>query len=267
MTQRPLTADDLFPRGPLRRLGAHTLVFETLDSTSTYLLEHAVDLPDGTVVWAEYQSLGRGRWGRRWESPRGASILLSVLLHEAPESPIVAGAALLGALAAHDAVAQLGLSPLVRWPNDVIIEGRKVGGVLAETTGLESRGSSCAIVLGIGVNCWQQPGHFDADLRDKATSLDVASAHPVDRAAVVAALLECLDRWINVATHDEKGWEIARRTWRGRCGDFGTRVTLQHDGREFAGTAVDVSVEGDLIVQLDEGGRRHFAAATTTRVW
>lgn len=264
MIHRPLTQFDLLPHGPLVRLGSRALLYESIDSTNAALLRAAATLPDGTLAAAEVQTAGRGRLGRRWETPRGAAVLLSVLLHEPAEAPLVPVAALLGALAACEGIAETAAcEPRVRWPNDLVIEGRKVGGVLAETTAL---GERRALVIGLGINCLQHAGHFPPALREKATSLEMAAPHAIDRAAVAAGLLRRLDAWLVRAVQPGGVAEVLA-AWRARCHDVGTHVTLEHNGRSFAGTAVDVTPEGDLIVQLDTGGRTHFAAAQTTRAW
>ncbi|MCK4341676.1 MAG: biotin--[acetyl-CoA-carboxylase] ligase [Phycisphaerae bacterium] len=263
--QRPLTVDDLLPHGPLGRLGGRVFVHETLDSTNAFLLGRAADAGDGAVAGAEYQTAGRGRLGRRWEAPRGAAILLSVLLHEAADSPVLTHGALLGAVAACEAIeAATDCSPGVRWPNDIMLNRRKLGGVLAESC---THADGRAVVIGVGLNCLQQRGHFKGELADKATSLECESHQPVDRAALAAGLLARLDDWLASSAQEPRDWAALRAAWRARCEDVGTRVTLEHDGHVFTGTALDISDTGDVIVELDQGGRRHFAAATTTRVW
>jgi len=273
-----LTADDLLSRGPLRRLGRRVLVFDTIDSTNGLLLERAAEFGDGTVAHAELQTAGRGRLGRRWDAPRGSSILLSVLLIEPPESPLLSHGALLGAVSACEAIEEhTECEPLIRWPNDVVVGGRKLGGVLAESSLLASvpnddaaRGPASwprAVVIGLGIDCLQQPGHFRDDLQDKATSLYQESRQPVRRAPLAAGLIASIDNWLDRLARDGDGWSALRTAWRARCADVGARVNLEHDGRSFSGTAIDISDEGDLIVQLDQGGRRHFGSATTTRAW
>lgn len=265
MRHRPLCADDLRAAGPLRRVGRQVLCFDVLDSTNAYLLEHAEELGDGVVVVAEQQTAGRGRLGRRWHAPRGAGILLSVLLREPAESPLPAWAGLLAAVAAAEAIeTTTDCVPTIRWPNDLLLGGRKVGGVLVETCPLAA--GQRGVALGIGLNCLQQRGHFVAELADKATSLELASRQPIHRPAVAAALVQRLDAWI-VRTGQRDGGRTLGTAWRARCEDVGRRVVLEQDGRAYAGTALDIDERGDLIVQLDEGGRRHFAAATTTRPW
>jgi BirA family biotin operon repressor/biotin-[acetyl-CoA-carboxylase] ligase len=263
---RPLTADDLLARGPLRRLGRRVFIHDSIDSTNQFLLEHAGEVGDGAVASAELQTAGRGRLGRRWEAPRGSSVLLSVLLREPPDTPLTSLGALLAAVAACEAIEDTtDCSPGVRWPNDLVCGGRKLGGVLAESCVLPGA-TERAVVIGVGINGLQQRGHFRGALAQTATSLECECTQPLNRAALAAALLARLDRWLLVCRDQAGGWSAMRAAWRARCDDVGMRVTLEHDGRAFCGTAVEISDVGDLVVQLDEGGRRQFAATATTRV-
>ncbi len=264
MSSARLTAAALLPRGPLGRLGRPLLLVDQVDSTNAQLLARAAELPDGTVLCAECQSAGRGRLGRRWEAPRGASVLMSVLLREPRESPLPAQATMLAAVAACAAVESATTCSLaVRWPNDLFVQRRKLGGVLVEVITPPGWTGERALVIGIGLNCLQHRGHFPPALAESATSLELEVAAPVDRPAVARELLVALDRWLTVAAR--RGPELAL-AWRRRCGDYGARVQLAENGQSYAGTVVDIDEAGNLVVQLAEGGRRQFAAATTTRI-
>jgi BirA family biotin operon repressor/biotin-[acetyl-CoA-carboxylase] ligase len=150
--------------------------------------------PNGAVVAADEQTEGRGRLGRSWHAPRGTSLLFSIALTppvqpaRLPELTIVAADALCAAL-----VSETGLRAELKAPNDVLIEGRKVAGVLAEA-------SDGRIVLGIGVNVGQTAGELPPDTATPATSLAVEGAG-VDRAALLATILELLearyDDWVS----------------------------------------------------------------------
>jgi len=263
----PLTATDLFPGGPLHRLGRRVELFPELDSTNAYLLTRAAHLEDGTVVAAEFQSAGRGRQGRRWLAPRGSSILLSVLLIEPADSPRIAQAALLAALAAAEAVeTETACRPALRWPNDLVIGGRKHGGGLAESTPLPHSGQPRrALVVGVGLNCFQQRGHFDANLTATATSLEIECPQPVDRSALARRLVERLDLHLSDDRGTQNDWRWLHQAWTARCDDLGARVTLEENSRRYTGTVLDIADNGDLVVQLDSGGRRRFESTTTTR--
>ena len=265
---RPLTQNDLFPNGPLTRLGGIAKLFAELDSTNAHLLANASTLPDGAVAHAEYQTGGRGRQGRLWVAPRGSSILLSILLIEPEGSRLIEHAAMVAAVGAAQAIEdETSCAPALRWPNDLIAGGRKLAGVLAESSPLAGDPRQRrALVVGVGVNCFQQPGHFAGELADIATSLEIECPEPVDRAGLAAALLRRLDHAFDVNNRNEARWSEQRREWTSRCEDLGTRVRLIENAREFTGVVLDLADNGELLVQLDDGGRRPFSPATTTRI-
>ena len=188
-------ADSLAPRAvqPLLagRFG-HVYRYEEL-CTSTQRLLHDDD-PEGAVAVAEEQTEGRGRLGRTWHAPARTSVLVSVLLRpeiepsRLPELSLVAG----GAVA--EAIADVtGIDPAIKFPNDVLVGGRKVAGILAESS--EGR-----VVLGVGVNANQTADELPGDAQTQPTSLRVELGEPVDRAALLAAILlrleRAYDRWL-----------------------------------------------------------------------
>lgn len=151
--------------------------------------------PEGAVAVAEEQTEGRGRLGRTWQAPRGSSVLLSVLLRPAvepsrlPELSLIAGGAVAEAIAE-----RTGLDPAIKFPNDVLLGGRKVAGVLAES-------SDGRVVLGVGVNANQTAAELPADAQTEPTSVRIELGARVDRAQLLAAVLRRLeaayDRWIS----------------------------------------------------------------------
>jgi BirA family biotin operon repressor/biotin-[acetyl-CoA-carboxylase] ligase len=268
---RPLTQTDLFPHGPLRRLGRRVELFSEIDSTNTYLLAHAADLGDGAVAAAEFQTAGRGRQGRRWLAPRGSSILLSVLLIEPEGSRWVAHAGLLAAVAASEAVeAETHCRPSLRWPNDLVVGSKKLGGVLTESSPLsplpDRDVAQRAVVIGVGLNCFQQPGHFGTELAETATSLEIECTQPVDRPALARRLIERLEAHLSDEPRRQSDWAWLREAWAARSDDFGKHVTLLENSRRYTGTVLEIADNGDLLVQLDSGGRRQFESTTTTRI-
>jgi BirA family biotin operon repressor/biotin-[acetyl-CoA-carboxylase] ligase len=191
-----LRPEDVVPR--LRgRLGRPYRFVERCPSTQRLLAE---DDPEGAVVVADEQTEGRGRLGRSWFAPAGTSLLCSILLRpevdpaRLPELSIVAGRA------CAEAIAEVaGVDPKVKFPNDVLVRGRKVAGILAEA-------SDGRVVLGIGVNVAQEPGQLPPDARTPATSLLVETGREVDRGELLVALLEHLERrydaWLGGAGND-----------------------------------------------------------------
>jgi BirA family biotin operon repressor/biotin-[acetyl-CoA-carboxylase] ligase len=195
--------------------------------------------PHGTVVLAEAQTHGRGRQGRAWMSPPGENLYLSVLLRPAIAPHRAPPLTLAAAVAVCAAAAQLGCRAAIKWPNDVLVDGKKLAGVLTEST---SRGGRLeAVVVGIGVNVnWTA---IPPELSPSATSLALALGHPVDRERVAQVLLVELERWLAA-----EPTEVAR-TWRQLSDTLGRRVK----SAEGEGWARDLDDDGALRVELDDG--------------
>ena len=212
-----------------------------VDSTQTVALALAAEgAPDRTAVVADEQRAGRGRRGRAWVAAPGTSLLLSVLLRPGlppARQPLYSFAA---AVAVSEAVTTLtAVASTVKWPNDVLIHGRKVAGIL-----LEAREAPApAVVVGIGVNVNQRV--FPPDLEDRATSLALVTGAPLDREAVLAVILQSFDHWR--ARLEREGFEPVRVRWCARAATLGRWVRA--DGAE--GTAIDLDPHGALVLAAD----------------
>lgn len=264
LAHRPFRPDD-FPIHAFARLTGGVVCLEEIDSTNAFLAGAARAGGDGQIAIAESQTAGRGRFGRRWTAPRGAGVLMSVLVREPADSALRKLGGAVGAVAAIEAIRSLTDSaPSIRWPNDVTIAGAKVAGVLAEVVALSA--TQIGVIIGVGVNCLQQRAHFPDDLREKATSLEIESTAAIDRHAVGAALATHLDRWL-AATRQADFAVRLLANWRAACRDIGSRVTLRQNGRTFAGVIDRIEGDAALIVRLDDGGERRFEPETTTRIW
>jgi BirA family biotin operon repressor/biotin-[acetyl-CoA-carboxylase] ligase len=262
MPQGSLTADELKRGLNTRRVGRSIVVFEELDSTNRYALEQVESSEaQGLVILAEYQTAGRARMGRSWNCPRGAGILCTVVIVDADNCIDGNLLALLVPVAISEGLEDAtGIHAGIRWPNDLVIDHRKVAGVLIESCPDRSGGQRYAI--GFGINCLQQAGHFPADLRDRASSLYMDSTKPIDRAAVLRAVLQKLDAWLA----DTGRWDpdLVCARWKRRALPVGTRIRVSHEGQVFTGHVVDIDPSAALVVQLDEGARRLFPASNTT---
>lgn len=156
------------------------------------------DDPEGAVAVAEEQSEGRGRLGRTWHAPAGTSVLVSVLLRPDVDPPRLPELSLVAGGAVAQAIAEVtGLEPAIRFPNDVLLRGKKVAGILAES-------SDGRVVLGIGVNANQTEDQLPSDAQTAPTSLRLELGEPVDRSALLAAILwqveRAYDAWIATGT-------------------------------------------------------------------
>jgi BirA family biotin operon repressor/biotin-[acetyl-CoA-carboxylase] ligase len=231
--------------------------FEEIDSTNAYLHRQArLGAPEGMVAVAEHQSAGRGRLDRRWESPPGASLLVSVLFRPDldPSELHLCTAAM--ALAAAEACRQVaGVGPVLKWPNDVLVNEEKLAGVLAEATferdpGLDAgAGGVVAVVVGLGLNIdW--PGPAGAG----GTSLVALGAGPVDRAALLGALLEALSARRALLDSVAGRHEVVAEL-RNRCATLGRRVRVELAAEAVVGVATEIDDAGHLVVLTPAGPR------------
>jgi BirA family biotin operon repressor/biotin-[acetyl-CoA-carboxylase] ligase len=240
------------------RIGRVMHAFGELESTNRWLLDRPEsDDVDGMVVLAERQTAGKGRQGRGWECPNGAGLLLTIGLEGPPAPAMQSLLALMVPVAICEALdAATEIHAEIKWPNDIVVDGRKLGGILIET---RAGAGKTRTAIGIGLNCLQQAAHFPPDLRPRATSLEILSRGAVNRAAVLTAVLEHLDRAI--ANPPAPNQLCAK--WRTRAVGLGGRVKLCQDGRSYVGNILDIDPTAAILVQLDEGGRRLFEAAHT----
>jgi BirA family transcriptional regulator, biotin operon repressor / biotin---[acetyl-CoA-carboxylase] ligase len=164
----------------------HVYRYERACASTQRLLED--DDPEGAVAVAEEQTEGRGRLGRTWHAPAGTSVLVSVLLRPAVEPPRLPELSLVAGGAVAEAIAQVtGIDPAIKFPNDVLVGGKKVAGILAESS--EGR-----VVLGVGVNVNQTVDELPRDTQTEPTSLRIEAGEPIDRAPLLAEILLRLER-------------------------------------------------------------------------
>ena len=238
------------------RIGKRVVIFNDTASTNDIAFEYARDKnSDGLVVAAENQSKGRGRFGKRWEDDWGLSILMSVVLREETCNEDLLSLTL--AIAATEAI---GCDAKIKWPNDIFIRGRKVGGILIE--GKKIAGQKVT-VAGIGINCHQQAEDFSKELREKATSVDIESGRVNDRNLIIRRLLMGMEHWLERAVRDS---EMIVEEWRKLSVQLGHRVTAVYDGRRFSGNCIGVDPRLGLVLQLDSGSVRMFDSAHTS-IW
>jgi len=240
-----------------RQVGKKVLVYEQTASTNDVAAEYAKN-PDnsGLVVFAEEQTAGRGRSGAKWHSRSGHSLLFSVLLTDCKISSELLS--LTCAVAVAEAIGRSGAHHAgIKWPNDIMLAGKKVAGILVES---RHDGAGKAHIIGIGINCHQTPEDFPPELRETATSLDWASGTRCRRVTVARRVLTSLDHWLRVAERNRKQ---VTETWDRLSTQLGQRVTLSCNRKRFTGNCIGVDPENGLILQLDQGGVRMFDAAHT----
>ena len=236
-------------------IGSDLRYFPVVDSTNRV----AAELPagswrHGTVVVADYQEVGRGRLQRTWIAPAGSSLLLSILL--APSSAVPpADFVMVGALAVSDAIREVsGLKAELKWPNDVLLAGRKLGGILAERSVQQGKSR---VILGVGLNLNFDPSDFP-NTGDSSTSLQLALGHPVEREVVALALFKCCELWYGYLTRDPNS---VFSTWAARLQTVGNAVLVSGTDRRWQGVATGVQRDGALLVRDDKGETHAVYAA------
>ncbi len=209
--------------------------------------------PAWTVVLAEAQTAGRGRAGRAWWSPPGAHLYVSVVLRPTTPPERLAPLTLQVALAMADAVLEVtGVRPTVKWPNDVLVAGRKVGGALTE---LVSHAQATAVIVGVGLDV--APIGADAPPDVHAIGLSTVAGRTVTRAEAAVALLTALHR--RVGEFAQRGFDPA--DWRAFPSTVGHRVTVHPPGAPaITGLALDLRSDGALLVHVD--GAAELVAVT-----
>ncbi|MCK4959977.1 MAG: biotin--[acetyl-CoA-carboxylase] ligase [Planctomycetes bacterium] len=263
MGQRPDQLDvDVIKAGlETETIGREILVYKQTASTNDVAWEYAGNAENGGLcVFAEEQTAGRGRRQNQWLSRAGDSVLCSVLLTDcdcgAELLTLAAGVAVCHAVDAYSCS-----KTRIKWPNDILINGKKVAGILLESRCDDGRN---LYVIGIGINCHQGADFLSQpDLKMPATSIDMENDAPVDRNRLGRQLLVSLEHWLGVA---QSSSEVVIEKWRQLSSQLGHRVTVEFNRRRFAGNCIGVDPTGGLILQLDSGGVRMFDAAHTTIV-
>ncbi|WP_315436417.1 biotin--[acetyl-CoA-carboxylase] ligase [uncultured Selenomonas sp.] len=244
-------------------VGRKVICYDVVDSTNLVLKNLAREgAEDGTVVVADSQGTGRGRMERAFFSPPGKGIWVSILLRptflpqDAPKCTLMAAVAVARAMEA------FGLRAAIKWPNDILHDGRKLVGILTEMSAEMDRVNY--VVIGIGINVNIAPEDFPAELRAIATSLMQMKGAPLPRVAFLQELLRVLDDLY--ASVQREGFAPVLAAWREYSVTLGQEVrVIGPAGEEFEGVAVDIDAEGALLVDTAEGRRRVLAGDVSIR--
>ncbi|UGV40922.1 biotin--[acetyl-CoA-carboxylase] ligase [Methanococcoides orientis] len=229
-------------------IGKEIHYFESVDSTNDMAKKMGFKAEEGTVVIAEMQESGRGRKGDRWVSPKGG-IWLSVILKpgilpvHAPRLTLMAG------VAVARAIRQFGVAASIKWPNDVVIDGKKVCGILTEMDAeVDHIGF---VVIGIGINANVSVDELPGELRDSCTSLSYINGENINRAAFVQDLLRSLEA--EYLRFKLEGFSKILEDWISLSDTIGRQVEVITPQKIIAGKATGVTAEGALIVETSEG--------------
>lgn len=238
---------EILPALKTNIIGRRIEYYDTLSSTNTAGYDIAKQgAKEGTVVIAEKQTRGKGRLSREWISPKGKGAYLSIVLRPeiTPyEAPLIT---LMAAVSTAQAIrAKTDAQALIKWPNDIIINGKKAAGILTE---MEAEPDSAKfLVVGIGINVTAK----EHDLPKGATSISLETEYPVSRPVLVRTLLESFEK--NYILFKNKGFSLIRREWLNLSLTLGRRVKVISMHRRIEGEATDIDSDGALKIRLDNG--------------
>ncbi|GJL79886.1 MAG: hypothetical protein NPINA01_28750 [Nitrospinaceae bacterium] len=233
------------------RLGSKILVFDTLDSTNDQARRSLKEgAQEGLVLIAESQTKGRGRMGRTWVSPPQTGIYLSVILKPPIEPEHLPQLTLLAGVAVVQAVNKFTHTKAqLKWPNDILLNGKKLSGILSEYDAAPN--GEKAVIIGIGVNANHSPADFPQELLPFATSLKIETGQAIDRLALAAVLLGHLDREYHAYLKD--GIPAILKKWMQHSDMFGEKITVTKAGSVIHGTATKLDDNGRLLIRTANG--------------
>ncbi|MGH7830363.1 MAG: biotin--[acetyl-CoA-carboxylase] ligase [Candidatus Binatia bacterium] len=241
-----------------RRVGKTIHHFPELDSTNVYAFQRAQEgAAEGEIVIAEGQTRGKGRMGRAWVSPPYRNLYLSVILRPALAPPRAAQVTLMAAVALAETVrAFLPFPPEIKWPNDILVGGKKLAGILTESSMEADRVRF--VIVGIGVNLNFPKELMPEDIRDTATSVIILTRKAVDREEFARRLIQDLDRCYGDL--EERGFASLAQRWERWFVLKGKMVRVEMMGQPIVGKAMGIDSDGALLLEDEQGASRRVIA-------
>lgn len=230
----------------------HTIIYKprTISTNDDIIGLGQKGWDEGTVVVADEQLMGRGRCGRTWHSPAGVNLYFSVLLR--PPFMLKQGYTLtmMAAVSLVSAIEKLtGADPFIKWPNDIMIGRKKIGGILTEVKSRDNMIKFSSLGIGLNVNTFLTS--LPDDVKEKATSLKIETGCHIERKQLLLEILSELEHWYHVLKSDGK--ESVFYTWRNMCKTPGTMVSVSTGNTIVRGHAFDVGSSGELLIQSETG--------------
>ncbi|MGA2106711.1 MAG: biotin--[acetyl-CoA-carboxylase] ligase [Syntrophorhabdales bacterium] len=230
-------------------IGRELIYRDSVDSTNALAFRAALEgCKEGTCVAAESQAAGRGRLERQWHSPHGKNLYVSVVLRPQVSPARIYPLSFISSLAAFDTLKAAGVEPRLKWPNDVLVNGRKICGTLIELS-VEADTVRFAII-GIGLNINMERIDMDATLREKATSLLMETKNFFERPLICGILLGSLEKYYETAR--QKGMEELCRLWEERAAVKGTYMEIRQMNTVYRGISEGIDRDGAML--LNENG-------------
>jgi BirA family biotin operon repressor/biotin-[acetyl-CoA-carboxylase] ligase len=254
-----LSVTELLANLNTKRFGRNLRLLGSVPSTQDELrLLAEQGAPEGTLVIAEQQTSGRGRMGRSWISPAGKGIWMSLLLRPPVPLPLTPQLTLLAAVALSRAISRI--VPLeigIKWPNDLLVNGKKISGILLESAAEDERLRYVVVGLGISVNL--EPEDYPEELLEKAISLKMASGSSINRSELIASILEEFERLYDL--YLQEGFTPIRSLWEAHSVTLNNPTQLYTPQGSFHGIPRGLDPMGGLQVELEDGSYRTIYSA------
>lgn len=259
-----LTENDILFGLETDRFGRNIRHYESLGSTQKTAQQLAYEgEPEGTLVIAEEQTTGRGRLGRLWHSLSGKGIWMSIIVRPDLPPQKAPQFTLLTAVAAARSIEHVtGITPEIKWPNDVLINGKKVVGILTELQAEADKISS--LIIGIGINANHRPDDFPQEVKNTATSLLIEKDEKISRAALVRNFLMNFEKYYEI--YISEGFKPIRILWESYAIGMGKTIKATTVTGEIVGRAVGITDEGILRVEDEEGRIHNIYSADIDRI-
>jgi len=258
-TTEKVTADEIRLGLQTKFLGRQIHYEESVDSTQKIAHRLAYEsAPEGTIIITEEQVSGKGRMGRVWHSPKYSGIWMSIILRpnipppKAPQLTLIAAVAVVQAIEAFT-----NLTPKIKWPNDILINGKKVTGILTELLAEADRIN--AIIIGIGINVNQQVEDYPKELKDIATSLSIEAGEKLARAELIKIVLLKIEQLYLL--YLEKGFYPIKLLWESYAISIGRNITARTLTGSIHGKALGINEDGVLLIEDSLGKIHHVYSA------
>src|SRR3989338_2489463 len=246
-----LIAEEITRELKTKIIGSNVIILERTTSTmdTAKKLAHT-GFKNGAVIFAEEQTGGRGRSGHSWSCPKYKGLLFTLLLKHNIKSDHICLLTGTMAVSITETIREtLQLPAVIKWPNDILIDGKKVGGVLVELA--KGLGKQPIVLVGIGLNVNIPEDDLPEQSRLPATTLAIEKKVPINRILLAKALLQDIDKWFLILK-DEHFRYITER-WGEFCITIGEKLTITDCGREYIGNVIDISNNGGLMLKLENG--------------
>jgi BirA family biotin operon repressor/biotin-[acetyl-CoA-carboxylase] ligase len=241
-----------------RFLGRTVYYEEVVDSTQKIAARLAYEgVPEGTVVVAEQQTAGRGRLSRKWHSPKGTGIWMSIILRPAIPTQNAPQLTLLAAVSVAQAIEAAGINVSIKWPNDILINGKKAVGILTE---LQAEADKInAVIIGIGINVNQKKEDFAEEIQSLATSLAIEKGKRLTRAELMQSIFSHMEKLYE--EYLANGFHVVKLLWESYAVSIGKQITARTVTQTLTGIAKGITEDGVLMLEDDRGNIHYIHSA------